>query len=101
MPPPQQAARARERAGGSDHRFDLERGPLLCATLLKQSDRQHVLLLTMHHIVSDGWSMAVPIRELNALYAALCVRDVKSMLPARLGAVCGFCAVAAKLAARG
>ncbi len=41
-----------------------------------------MLLLTMHHIVSDGWSMAVLVRELNALYAALCVRARASTLPA-------------------
>ena len=48
--------------------FDLERGPLLRATLLRLADEEHVLLLTMHHIVSDGWSMGVLFRELFTLY---------------------------------
>ncbi|HYH83826.1 MAG TPA: amino acid adenylation domain-containing protein, partial [Longimicrobium sp.] len=48
--------------------FDLERGPLLRATLLRLSDEEHVLLLTMHHIVSDDWSMGVLFRELLTLY---------------------------------
>ncbi|HSU14532.1 condensation domain-containing protein, partial [Longimicrobium sp.] len=48
--------------------FDLERGPLLRATLLRLSDEEHVLLLTMHHIVSDDWSMGVLFRELFTLY---------------------------------
>jgi amino acid adenylation domain-containing protein len=51
--------------------FDLERGPLLRATLLRLSGEEHVLLLTMHHIVSDGWSMGVLFRELFTLYASL------------------------------
>ncbi|WP_163998551.1 non-ribosomal peptide synthase/polyketide synthase [Pyxidicoccus caerfyrddinensis] len=50
--------------------FDLERGPLLRATLLKLEAQEHVLLLTMHHIVSDGWSMGVLVREVGMLYAA-------------------------------
>ncbi len=50
--------------------FDLARGPLLRAKLLKLSDDDHVLLLTMHHIVSDGWSTGVLFRELSRLYGA-------------------------------
>ncbi|MBZ4423326.1 non-ribosomal peptide synthetase, partial [Myxococcus sp. RHSTA-1-4] len=50
--------------------FELSQGPLLRATLLRLADEAHVLLLTMHHIVSDGWSMGVLIREMTALYAA-------------------------------
>lgn len=50
--------------------FDLSVGPLLRTRLLKLSDDEHVLLLTMHHIVSDGWSMGVLIREMAALYEA-------------------------------
>ncbi|MBZ4423315.1 non-ribosomal peptide synthetase, partial [Myxococcus sp. RHSTA-1-4] len=50
--------------------FDLAAGPLLRATLLKLGDTRHMLLLTMHHIVSDGWSMGVLIREMAALYEA-------------------------------
>ncbi|NTX35800.1 amino acid adenylation domain-containing protein, partial [Myxococcus sp. CA033] len=50
--------------------FDLTRGPLLRATLLRLSESRHVLLLTLHHIVSDGWSVDVLVRESAALYAA-------------------------------
>ncbi|MBA2674104.1 non-ribosomal peptide synthetase, partial [Ramlibacter sp.] len=50
--------------------FDLGRGPLIRALLLRRSAEEHVLLLTLHHIVSDGWSMGVLVRELGALYAA-------------------------------
>ncbi|HEX8149385.1 MAG TPA: amino acid adenylation domain-containing protein [Pyrinomonadaceae bacterium] len=50
--------------------FDLTRGPLMRTTLLRLREEDHVFLLTMHHIVSDAWSMGVLIREVAALYAA-------------------------------
>jgi amino acid adenylation domain-containing protein len=51
--------------------FDLARGPLLRATLLRLGPAEYVLLLTMHHIVSDGWSLGVFMRELATIYAAV------------------------------
>jgi len=50
--------------------FDLEHGPLVRGRIVRMAADDHVLLLTMHHIVSDGWSMGVLFRELGALYAA-------------------------------
>ncbi|RMI15086.1 amino acid adenylation domain-containing protein, partial [Sinorhizobium meliloti] len=50
--------------------FDLAGGPLIRARLIRMSDAEHVFLLTQHHIVSDGWSMGVLMRELNSLYRA-------------------------------
>ncbi len=50
--------------------FDLERGPLIRGRLVRIGDDDYVLLITMHHIVSDGWSMGVLTRELGALYGA-------------------------------
>jgi amino acid adenylation domain-containing protein len=50
--------------------FELERGPLIRWKLLRLSDAEHILLLSMHHIVSDGWSIGVFVRELAALYGA-------------------------------
>ncbi len=50
--------------------FDLARLPLLRATLIRREPEEHSLLLTLHHIVSDGWSTGVMIREIAALYAA-------------------------------
>jgi amino acid adenylation domain-containing protein len=52
--------------------FDLARGPLLRASVLKLADGEQVGLLTMHHIVSDGWSAGILIREMAALYQAYC-----------------------------
>jgi len=48
--------------------FDLTTGPLLRVKLLRLDEAEHVLLLTMHHIVSDGWSLGVLMRELAVLY---------------------------------
>ncbi|HEV2756821.1 MAG TPA: amino acid adenylation domain-containing protein, partial [Actinomycetota bacterium] len=48
--------------------FDLERGPLLRARVLRLGADDHVLLLVMHHIVSDGWSRSVLLDELGTLY---------------------------------
>lgn len=50
--------------------FDLEHEPLIRVTLLQLAEEEHAVLLTMHHIISDGWSMAVLTRELAALYEA-------------------------------
>ncbi|MFK3815874.1 amino acid adenylation domain-containing protein [Pseudomonas sp. NPDC089407] len=52
--------------------FDLAHGPLLRAHLLRLGAQQHVLALTVHHIVADGWSLGVLTHELSAQYAALC-----------------------------
>ncbi|HEX9937525.1 MAG TPA: amino acid adenylation domain-containing protein, partial [Longimicrobium sp.] len=59
--------RAREDAARP---FDLAEGPLVRATLLRVAPEEHVLLLCIHHVVSDGWSSGVLLRELSALYAA-------------------------------
>ncbi|RKH37600.1 non-ribosomal peptide synthetase, partial [Corallococcus sicarius] len=50
--------------------FDLERGPLLRVGLVRLAEREHLLLLTMHHIISDGWSLEVLVREAVTFYAA-------------------------------
>ncbi|MGB8506898.1 MAG: amino acid adenylation domain-containing protein, partial [Pyrinomonadaceae bacterium] len=50
--------------------FNLSAGPLLRARLLRMEDDEHIAVLTMHHIVSDGWSMGVLVREVAALYTS-------------------------------
>jgi hypothetical protein len=60
--------------------FDLAVAPLLRATLLELAPEDHVLMLTAHHIVSDGWSNGILIRELAAFYDAL-HRGTKAALP--------------------
>src|SRR5205085_10991670 len=51
--------------------FDLERGPLLRARLYRLAERDHVLLLVLHHLVSDAWSVELVMGELSQLYRAL------------------------------
>jgi amino acid adenylation domain-containing protein len=50
--------------------FDLSVGPLIRGRLLRLSSEEHVLLITMHHVISDGWSLGVLMSELGALYDA-------------------------------
>jgi ubiquinone/menaquinone biosynthesis C-methylase UbiE/alpha-ketoglutarate-dependent taurine dioxygenase/acyl carrier protein len=52
--------------------FDLSKGPLFKATLVRLSDVDHVLLIKLHHIVSDGWSTSIIFRDLEKLYDACC-----------------------------
>ncbi len=55
--------------------FDVIQGPLLRVSLLKLTPEEHIFLFTMHHIVSDGWSVGVFVQELRALYEAFCKGD--------------------------
>jgi amino acid adenylation domain-containing protein len=82
LPEGEREARAQELAAQEALRpLDLASGPLLRATLLHLGAEEHVLLLTMHHIVSDGWSMGeIFFRELAALYEAF-VNGRPSPLP--------------------
>ncbi|HZI13113.1 MAG TPA: amino acid adenylation domain-containing protein [Myxococcus sp.] len=72
LPEAEREAEARRQAREEALRpFDLRRGPMIRTRLLKLSEQRHVLLLAMHHIASDGWSMSILVREIAALYAAL------------------------------
>src|SRR5262249_20449631 len=72
-PAAQRDAEVRRRAEAEAHRpFDLAQGPLLRATVLRLGPEEPVGLLTMHHIVSDGWSTRGLMRELGLLYHAFC-----------------------------
>ena len=55
--------------------FDLATGPLLWAKLFRLAPQEHWLLVNVHHIVSDGWSLGVFNREWSGIYAALCAGD--------------------------
>ncbi|MGZ3461840.1 MAG: condensation domain-containing protein, partial [Archangium sp.] len=71
LPRAEQAVQVPRRVGEEAQRpFELARGPLFRVKLLRLGETQHVLVLTMHHIISDGWSMGVLIREVTALYRA-------------------------------
>lgn len=74
--PPEQRREEALRLASEEAResFDMTAGPLLRATLLRCAPDDYILLLTMHHIISDGWSMGVLFRELAALYEAFARR---------------------------
>ncbi|WP_414585420.1 amino acid adenylation domain-containing protein [Scytonema sp. PCC 10023] len=59
--------------------FNLSADPLLRVTLLRLDEAEHILVLNMHHIVSDGWSIGVLIQEIAALYTAFACRYVASL----------------------
>jgi amino acid adenylation domain-containing protein len=60
--------------------FDLNYGPLFRVKLLRITEADHILLLTMHHIISDGWSMGILFYELTVLYESY-IKDRPSLLP--------------------
>jgi hypothetical protein len=78
-----------EAAAGLDRRmaeeavapFDLENGPLIRGQLFRLAEQGHVLAITMHHIVSDGWSMRVFTEELSTLYRAYCAGQEDPLPP--------------------
>ncbi len=71
LPQAERESEAQRRAQAEAKRpFDLARGPLMRVGLLRLAEQDHVLLSTMHHIVSDAWSAAIFVRELAALYEA-------------------------------
>jgi amino acid adenylation domain-containing protein/non-ribosomal peptide synthase protein (TIGR01720 family) len=71
LPEAERESHAREIASEEARQpFDLSAGPLLRCRLLRLAVEDHVLLLNMHHIVSDGWSMTIFFRELGTLYEA-------------------------------
>ncbi|WP_354359826.1 amino acid adenylation domain-containing protein, partial [Variovorax boronicumulans] len=74
-----QAVRERASAFAAEP-FDMATGPLARGLLLRCADHEHVLLVAMHHVVSDGWSMALLVHELNMLYAAF-ARGAEDPLP--------------------
>jgi amino acid adenylation domain-containing protein len=59
--------------------FDLTQSPLLRVTLLKLQPEKHILLINMHHIISDGWSIGVFVRELSHLYRAFAMGEAPTL----------------------
>ncbi|MFL5349887.1 MAG: condensation domain-containing protein, partial [Hyalangium sp.] len=82
VPAARREARARELARQEAQRpFDLTNGPLLRTALLRLGADDHVLLVTLHHIISDGWSMGVLVREVAVFYAAFVAGQQPSLPP--------------------
>ena len=79
---PQRQQRLQQLADVEAHTpFNLEAGPLLRACLVKAGEQEHYLVLTLHHIVTEGWAMDIFARELSALYEAF-IDERDSPLPA-------------------
>jgi acyl carrier protein len=59
--------------------FDLANGPLVRISLLRLGPGDHILLLTMHHIISDGWSLNILMQELSTLYHSFCAGHISPL----------------------
>jgi len=70
-PDPEAAAR-RLSAEDAARPFDLRRAPLFRVQLLRLADEEHLLVINLHHIITDGWSLGILVRELSVLYTAFC-----------------------------
>ncbi len=82
LSPAEREAEAVRRTRAEQERpFDLATGPLMRAVLLRVGADRHVLILSMHHVVSDGWSRGVIVSEISAAYTAL-VQGEQPQLPA-------------------
>ncbi|MBE9185474.1 amino acid adenylation domain-containing protein [Microcoleus sp. LEGE 07076] len=81
LPPEQRQTEAQKITATESLRpFNLSTGPLMRVTILQVTNTEHILLLNMHHIASDDWSIGVLIRELEAIYTAL-INQQPSPLP--------------------
>ncbi|TSC19388.1 condensation domain-containing protein, partial [Corallococcus sp. Z5C101001] len=82
VPEPQREAEAQRKVEEDAHQpFQLQRGPLLRTALVRLGAEEHLLLVTMHHIVSDGWSMGVLVREMAAFYEAFTQGRAPTLTP--------------------
>ncbi|MBI6547333.1 non-ribosomal peptide synthetase [Xenorhabdus lircayensis] len=64
-----------------EHKFDLQTGPLIRGCMLILNPNEHMLLITMHHIIFDNWSTSILFREFSELYKACCERKDNSLKP--------------------
>src|SRR5262249_40664371 len=81
LPEPERAAKATELWREESQRaFDLARGPLFRVKVLRLSDDDHILVVTLHHVISDGWSMMLFFRDLTVLYDSI-LHGYQSRLP--------------------
>ena len=85
LPVPERQLRAQQiRENQAQTPFSLESGPLFRVALVKLDDEDHQLLLTLHHIIADGWSLNVLIDEFSRLYAAACFGQPLALAPLAL-----------------
>jgi len=85
LPAAERDARAQQiREDEARTQFDLENGPLLRVTLVRLEDEDHQLLMTLHHIIADGWSLNLLIDEFSRLYAAAAQGQTLALPPLAL-----------------
>ncbi|CRM81135.1 Linear gramicidin synthase subunit B [Pseudomonas sp. 35 E 8] len=85
LPAAEREARAQQiREDEARTQFDLEKGPLLWVTLVRLDDEDHQLLVTLHHIIADGWSLNILIDEFSRLYAAATQGETLELPPLAL-----------------
>ena len=85
LPAAERDARAQQiREDEARTQFDLENGPLLRVTLVRLEDEDHQLLVTLHHIIADGWSLNLLIDEFSRLYAAAAQGQTLALPPLAL-----------------
>ncbi|WP_411378981.1 non-ribosomal peptide synthetase [Pseudomonas sp. MPB26] len=85
LPAAKREARAQQiREDEARTRFDLEKGPLLRVTLVRLDDEDHQLLVTLHHIIADGWSLNILMDEFSRLYAAFAQGQTLALPPLAL-----------------
>ena len=85
LPAAEREARAQQiREDEARTLFDLENGPLLRVTLVRLEDEDHQLLVTLHHIIADGWSLNLLIDEFSRLYAAAAQGQTLALPPLAL-----------------
>ena len=61
-------------------KFDLERGPISHFSVVRVSPELHFVAITMHHIVADGWSLSIAVRDFAAQYSALASQKMKKLV---------------------
>lgn len=82
LPAEERAARSREWLGALAQRsFALARGPLVRAGLLGLGPHEHILIVVLHHVISDGWSLSILFQELSVLYSAFASGGSAPALP--------------------
>src|SRR5688572_5727442 len=84
VPGEREAELERIAAENSHQSFDLARGPMLRAVIVKVDDEDHALCLTLHHIISDGWSSGVFVQEFASLYEAFASGRTPALPPLKV-----------------
>ena len=85
LPEPERAEKAHDLVQAAEHSsFDLSRGPLFTALLVRLSDEDNGFVLNMHHIVADGWSHGIILQELDVCYTAYAVGSLPEIEPLAL-----------------